>query len=162
MPDKTAHDFSFHRITGQPMPLANFAGKTLLVVNTASVCGFTPQYEGLQKLHEAYGPKGLVVIGVPCNDFGAQEPGDESEIASFCSVNYGVSFPMTQKEMVLGENAHPFYLWAREALGEEQAPKWNFHKYLVSQDGALITAIPTGTDPTDPEVVEQVTAALPA
>lgn len=156
-----AHDFSFKTIKGEPLPLSDFAGKAVLVVNTASECGLTPQYEGLEKLHEQYAEQGLVVLGVPCNDFGGQEPGTEAQIADFCQTNFGVKFPMAAKEKVLGDDAHPFYLWAREQLGEDQAPQWNFHKYLVGPDGKLLTAIASQVEPTAPESLEAIRSALP-
>ena len=158
---KTAHDFSFTSIDGRELPLKDFAGKAVLVVNTASQCGFTPQYAGLESLHENYGPKGLVVLGVPCNDFGAQEPGTEGEIAQFCETSFGVKFPMTSKESVQGEEAHPFYQWARNELGEDLAPNWNFHKYLVAPDGRLVTALATSVEPTSDEVIAAIEEALP-
>lgn len=134
---KSAFDFSFTSIEGKPMPLKTYKGKTLLIVNTASKCGFTPQYKGLEALWKKYKDKGLVVIGVPSNDFGAQEPGSEDEIKDFCEVRFGVDFPLTSKESVVGAKAHPFYKWIAEELGENAAPKWNFHKYLVSPDGKI-------------------------
>ncbi|WP_058388033.1 glutathione peroxidase, partial [Legionella cherrii] len=134
-----AYDYSFHTLRGhEPLPLSSFRGKVLMIVNTASKCGFTPQYARLEKLYEQYKDRGLVILGVPSNDFGGQEPGTEQDIASFCQVNYGVTFPMTAKEVVSGKNAHPFYLWAREKLGFGTAPKWNFHKYLINRKGELI------------------------
>src|SRR5262249_54993644 len=133
--EKTAYDFSFETLAGDPMPLSQYRGKALLIVNTASKCGFTPQYKGLQALYDKYKGRGLVVIGVPSNDFGAQEPGSAAEIKSFCELNYGVTFPMTSKYAVTGNSAHAFYKWAYEALGFGAAPKWNFHKYLASRDG---------------------------
>ena len=112
--ENSAYDFSFQTLLGhKPLALSNYQGKVLLVVNVASKCGFTPQYEGLEKLYEQYKENGLVIIGVPSNDFGSQEPGLDEEIAEFCKLNYGVSFPMTATETVSGKNAHPFYLWAR-------------------------------------------------
>jgi glutathione peroxidase len=136
---KTAYDFSFTTLSKhEAMPLAQYKGKVLLIVNTASKCGFTKQYQGLQELYEKYKDQGLVIIGVPSNDFGGQEPGSEEEIAQFCDLNFKVSFPMTAKEQVSGKNAHPFYLWAREVLGVIAAPKWNFHKYLIDSKGQLV------------------------
>lgn len=157
---KTAHDFSFNSIDGQALPLSEFAGKTVLLVNTASQCGSTPQYAGLEELYEKYGPKGLVVLGVPSNDFGEQEPGTEAEIATFCETSYGVKFPLTAKAGVLGDDAHPFYVWAREQLGEDSAPKWNFHKYLIGPNGQLMTALGTSVEPTSTEAVTAIEAAL--
>lgn len=155
-----AHAFSFERIDGGPLPLAEFRGKAVLVVNTASECGFTPQYAGLQKLWERNRDRGLVVLGVPSNDFGAQEPGDEAAIAAFCSDRYGVSFPMTRKVSVIGADAHPFYGWIAETLGEDAAPRWNFQKYLVDGDGQLVAMWPSAVEPLSTEIAEAVDAAL--
>jgi glutathione peroxidase len=157
----TAHDFAFTAIEGEPLPLASFKGKTVLVVNTASFCGFTRQYAGLQEVWERYRDRGLVVLGVPSNDFGGQEPGSEAEIKKFCEVNFDVDFPLTEKERVVGPDAHPFYRWAAEQLGPAAAPRWNFHKYLVGPDGRLVAWFPTKTEPTAPEVSEAVEVSLP-
>ena len=140
----TAHDFSFTSIEGNPMAMSDFAGKAVLVVNTASRCGYTPQYRGLQSLWEAYEEKGLVVLGVPSNDFGGQEPGTEAQIQEFCEVEFGVNFPMTEKYEVKGSDAHPFYQWAANLEGE---PRWNFHKYLIAPDGKMVESFPSGDDP---------------
>lgn len=157
---KNAHSFSFKTIEGRDLPLSDFAGKAVLVVNTASQCGSTPQYAGLESLHEQYGSKGLVVLGVPSNDFGGQEPGTEAEIAEFCETSFGVKFPMTAKVGVLGGDAHPFYKWARDELGEDLAPQWNFHKYLVGPDGNLVTALGTQVEPTSDEARAAIEATL--
>lgn len=160
---KTAYDFSFKSLKGgAAMPLSAYEGKVILVVNTASKCGLTGQYEGLEKLSQDYGDKGLVVIGVPSNDFGAQEPGTEEDIASFCALNYGVSFPMTAKEKVIGEDAHPFYRWAHDSLGFMSAPKWNFHKYLVGKDGKLVGHFISTTTPDAPQLLSAINDALDA
>lgn len=156
-----AHEFSFTSIDGDPMSMAEFAGKAVLVVNTASRCGFTPQYDGLQSVWETYRDRGLVVLGVPSNDFGGQEPGSEAEIKSFCETNFSVDFPMTEKQVVTGADAHPFYRWAAEAGGADKAPSWNFHKYLISPDGQLVAAIPTRVAPTDPQAIEIIEKVLP-
>ena len=137
----TVYDFQATSITGQPVSLADFRGKPLLIVNTASKCGFTPQFEGLEQLWKTYGPRGLVIVGFPCNQFGSQDPGNEQEIASFCQLNYGVSFPMMAKIDVNGEQAHPLYKWlTQEAPGilGTKAIKWNFTKFLVGRDGQVI------------------------
>lgn len=156
-----AYDFSFHTLVGHnPLPLASFRGKVLIIVNTASKCGFTPQYASLTKLYEQYKDKGLVILGVPSNDFASQEPGTDQEIVNFCQVNYGVSFPMTSKEIVSGKNAHPFYLWARQKLGFGTAPKWNFHKYLINRKGDLIDYFYTTTSPDAPRFVKAIEKAL--
>ena len=135
------HDFEALSIDGKPVSLAQFKGKPLLIVNTASACGFTPQFGGLEKLHKTYGERGLVVLGFPCNQFGSQDPGSNDEIASFCQLNYGVSFPMMAKIDVNGANASPLYQWlAAEAPGllGSKAIKWNFTKFLVGKDGRVI------------------------
>lgn len=156
-----AHDFQFTRIEGGPLPLSDFKGKAVLVVNTASRCGYTPQYTGLQKLWRTYRDKGLVVLGVPSNDFGGQEPGTEAEIKRFCERQYAVDFPLTAKEAVVGANAHPFYKWAAQAAGEAAAPRWNFHKYLVGPDGQIAAWFPTKTSPASPEVAGEIEKVLP-
>lgn len=135
------YDFEAQQIGGQAVPLAQFRGKPMLIVNTASACGFTPQFAGLEELHRRYGERGLVVLGFPCNQFGAQDPGSNEEIASFCQVNYGVSFPMMAKVDVNGAQAHPLYRWlAAEAPGMlgSKAIKWNFTKFLVGKDGRVL------------------------
>ena len=156
----SAHDYSFTSIDGDPMPLAAYSGKPVLVVNTASFCGFTDQYRGLQAVWERYRDDGLVVIGVPSNDFGNQEPGTEAEIKEFCEINYDITFPLTRKTVVKGAEAHPFYAWARQTLGPRNAPRWNFHKYLVGTDGRLIDAFGTATGPATRKVTAAIEAAL--
>lgn len=156
-----AHRFLFSGIDGQPLPLSAFAGRLILVANTASQCAYTGQYRDLQALHETYAPRGLVVIGTPSNDFGGQEPGSDAEIAGFCTAEYGVTFPLTTKVRVRGVEAHPFYRWAAETLGALNAPRWNFHKYLVGPDGRLLKAFPSAVSPRDPRVVAAIEANLP-
>jgi glutathione peroxidase len=146
--EKTAYEFSFISVNGNDeLRLLDFKGKVILVVNTASKCGFTSQYADLEKLYKEYKDQGLVIIGVPSNDFGSQEPGTNEEIATFCQLNYGVTFLMTQKETVSGEKEHPFYIWAKETLGFGRAPKWNFHKYLINREGKLIDYFYSTTSP---------------
>jgi glutathione peroxidase len=156
----TAHDFDFTALDGTPLPLRSFAGKAVLVVNTASECGYTPQYAGLQNLWQARKGDGLVVLGVPSNDFGRQEPGDEAQIARFCATRYKVDFPMTAKQHVIGSAAHPFYRWIAEELGEAGCPRWNFHKYLIGRDGALAGAWPSAVTPESGELAAAIDAAL--
>jgi glutathione peroxidase len=137
----TVYDFEALQIDGKSVPLNQFKGKAMLIVNTASACGFTPQFAGLEELHKTYGKKGLVVLGFPCNQFGAQDSGSNDEIAEFCQLNYGVSFPMMAKIDVNGANAAPLYQWlSAEAPGllGSKAIKWNFTKFLVGKDGAVI------------------------
>jgi glutathione peroxidase len=137
----TAHDFQATSLDGRPVPLKEFAGKVMLIVNTASKCGFTPQYEGLEALYQKYRERGFVVLGFPCNQFGAQEPGSAAQIGSFCETNYGVSFPMFEKIDVNGDTAHPLYQWlkqnARGLLGSQRI-KWNFTKFLLDRQGNAI------------------------
>jgi glutathione peroxidase len=138
---RSAYDFQATDIHGKKVALKKYAGKLLLIVNTASSCGFTPQYKGLQALHEKYESQGLVVLGFPCNQFGAQESGSEEEIASFCEMNFGVSFPLMGKIDVNGEDAAPLYQWLTEqapGLLGSKAIKWNFTKFLVGKDGQVI------------------------
>lgn len=159
--NQTAYDFSFnHLMEDKPLLLAEFKGKVILLVNTASQCGFTPQYEGLEKLYETYKDQGFVIIGVPSNDFGGQEPGSNQEIAKFCKINYGVTFPMASKEVVSGDDAHPFYKWARKTLGFGTAPKWNFHKYLINRKGELVDYFNSTTSPENDRVKEAIEKAL--
>ncbi|QXZ08638.1 glutathione peroxidase [Comamonas sp. Y33R10-2] len=135
------YDFEATDIQGRSVPLSQYRGKVLLIVNTASACGFTPQYKGLQALHEQYEKQGLVVLGFPCNQFGAQEKGSDDEIASFCELNFGVSFPLMHKIDVNGDGAHPLYQWLKDqapgVLGT-QSIKWNFTKFLVGKEGQVI------------------------
>lgn len=156
----SAHDFVFTSIEGEPVPLSRFEGKAVLLVNTASRCGFTHQYAGLQAVWERYRDRGLVVLGVPSNDFGGQEPGTEAEIKSFCEVEFGVDFPLTAKARVKGEAAHPFFVWAADAFGPLAKPRWNFHKYLIGPDGMLLDWFATPTKPTSAKVTNAIEAAL--
>jgi glutathione peroxidase len=135
------YDFEALSIDGQPVSLAQFRGRPLLIVNTASACGFTPQFGGLEQLHQTYGARGLVVLGFPCNQFGSQDPGSNGEIAAFCQRNFGVTFPMMSKIDVNGAQAHPLYQWlAAEAPGllGSKAIKWNFTKFLIGKDGSVL------------------------
>jgi glutathione peroxidase len=153
-------DFDFTSIDGQPLPLAQYRGHPLLIVNTASFCGFTPQYEDLETLWRRYRERGLVVIGVPSNDFGQQEPGSAKEIKQFCESKFSVDFPLTDKEQVIGPQAHPFYRWIAAELGEGAAPRWNFHKYLIGPNGAIAGAWPSTVRPTDGLVTSEVEKLL--
>ncbi|MGH7091731.1 MAG: glutathione peroxidase [Stellaceae bacterium] len=156
----SAHEFEFTGIDGERFTLGRFAGSAVLVVNTASECGLTPQYRGLQALFERYRDRGLVVLGVPSNDFGGQEPGYEAEIKRFCSTTYKVGFPLTAKNRVVGQGAHPFYRWAAEQAGSA-APKWNFHKYLLDPEGAFAASFDSRVPPEDKALVAQIEAQLP-
>jgi glutathione peroxidase len=157
----TAYNFDALDIHGKKVSLNKYVGKPLLIVNTASSCGFTPQYKGLQALHEEYESKGLVVLGFPCNQFGAQESGSEEEIASFCELNFGVSFPLMGKIDVNGENATPLYKWLSEeapGLLGSKAIKWNFTKFLVGKDGQVIKRY--APQDTPQSLVKDIEAAL--
>jgi glutathione peroxidase len=158
---ENAYAFSFTSIESQPLPLQRYRGKAILVVNTASFCGFTRQYANLQSVWSRYRDRGLVVLAVPSNDFGNQEPGSEAEIKQFCEVNFDVDFPLTAKANVTGSEAHPFYRWAVAELGPGAAPRWNFHKYLVSPDGELVASFSTMTPPTAEAVTRAIEANLP-
>lgn len=158
----TAHDFSFTSIDGKPLPLSQFKGKPVLVVNVASKCGLTPQYEGLVQLYHDKQADGLVVLGVPSNQFMGQEPGTNEDIQTFCSMTYGVDFPLTEKTDVKGESAHPFYKWMLGELGPPADPAWNFHKLLVGKDGRAIKAFDPRTEPTSPDIIAAIEAAAKA
>lgn len=156
----SAHEFSFDSIDGGALPMASFRDKVVLVVNTASKCGLTPQYEGLEKLYSDYRDRGLVVLGVPSNQFMGQEPGTEAEILEFCQTSFKVDFPLTSKTDVKGDTAHPFYKWAKGQLGEPAEPVWNFHKILIGRNGEAIRAFGPRTDPLDAEITGEIENAL--
>ena len=145
-----AYDFVATTLDGRPAPLADYRGRVLLIVNTASKCGFTPQYAGLESLHETFGPRGLTILGFPCNQFGAQEPGNAEEIASFCSLTYNVGFPMMAKIDVNGPHTHPLWAWLKHEkkgiLGSEGV-KWNFTKFLIDRDGEVISRFAPTVEP---------------
>ncbi|MEM8663241.1 MAG: glutathione peroxidase [Pseudomonadota bacterium] len=147
-------------LTGGQLDTALLSGRVVLLVNTASKCAFTPQYEGLEALSDRYQGVGLTVLGVPSNDFGGQEPGSNDEIAAFCSATYGVSFPMLAKSPVTGPQAHPLFAWAKSAGGRMAIPAWNFHKILIGRDGRFVAAFPSFVKPEDNRVVAAVEKAL--
>jgi glutathione peroxidase len=155
----TLHQLHATTLDGKDRDLATYKGKVLLIVNTASECGFTPQYEGLEALAKRYADRGLVVLGFPSNDFGAQEPGTAEEIATFCKVRFGVTFPLFAKSVVKGDAAGPVFKFLAAAKGP---PKWNFHKYLVGKDGKPIAAYPSDVAPDDPKLIAAIDAALAA
>ena len=157
----TAHDFEFTSIDGDRLPLGAWKGKPVLVINTASFCGYTPQYAGMEALWRQYKDRGLVMLAVPSNDFGGQEPGSAAEIKSFCET-YDVSFPLSRKEAVTGGDAHPFYSWVAAELGEGAAPRWNFHKYLIGGDGLLAGTWPSSVTPQSKDITAAIDAALSA
>jgi glutathione peroxidase len=156
----SAHEFEFTSIDGKPLKLKQYAGHPVLIVNTASECSFTPQYRGLEALWRKYKERGLVVLGVPSNEFGGQEPGTEQEIKNFCSSRYEVTFPMTAKNAVAGKNAHPLYQWIVAQAGEGAAPKWNFHKYLIDGKGELVGVFPSKVAPEDKKLTEAIEERL--
>ncbi len=157
-----AFDFTMQSIDGKPMPFAQYKGKVVLLVNTASFCGFTPQYEGLQKLQDTYKAQGFTVIGVPSGDFGGQEYDDAGKIKTFCESKFGIKFPLTEKSVVTGTKAAPIYRWAAATLGADQTPQWNFHKYLIGRDGKLIAAFPSKVTPMSPQLTGAVAQAIAA
>lgn len=154
-----AHDFTFEKIEGGPLPLADFRGKTVLLVNTASQCGFTSQYAALQDLWETYRDRGLVVLGVPSDDFGGQEPGTSAEIKQFCTVNFDIDFPMTEKVRIKGDRAHPYYKWV-VTQGMLKMPRWNFFKHLIDADGNLVKCFGSTTRPNAPKLIAAIEKQL--
>ena len=155
----TAYGFWFAALDGGELRLADFAGRPFIVVNTASLCGYTPQYAGLQELWTQFHDRGLMIVGVPSNDFGAQEPGGSKEIAETAQHQYGVTFPIAAKTVVKGVNAHPFYKWAAEARPKD-LPRWNFHKYLIGRDGYIADVLPESVEPSDTRVKTAIARAL--
>ncbi len=156
---KNFHDFTVEDIYGESYPLSQLKGKKVLVVNTASKCGLTPQYKGLEELYEKYGGDNFVIIGFPSNDFAGQEPGSNEEIAEFCQVNYGVTFPMMSKITVKGEEIHPLYKWLTEEQEngvEDSKVSWNFQKYLIDEDGNLVGHVPPRKKPDCNEIVSWI------
>jgi glutathione peroxidase len=156
----SAHSFTFPSLAGGTVRLVDHAGKAILVVNTASKCGFTPQYEGLQRLWAEWQDAGLVVIGVPSNDFGNQEPGDEAQIQSFCATRFQVGFPMTAKVHVKGPDAHPFFRWVAQQSGFLGRPRWNFYKYLIDRNGGFSAWHSSLTSPSSPQLANAIKRAL--
>ena len=150
------HEYFFTSLGGTTLPLSNFRGQPILLVNTASQCTYTPQYQKLQKIWDDYRHSSLVVVGVPSNDFGEQEPDDEEAIAEFCATNYRVSFPMTNKQHVIGRSAHPLFIALREECGEDAVPRWNFFKYLFDRQGQLLEYWPSAVEPDDPKITHQI------
>ena len=155
---ETAHDHVFENIDGGEIRLSDFAGRPVMVVNTASQCGFTPQYDGLEVLYDTYKDRGFVVLGFPSNDFGAQEPGTEKQIQNFCRLTYGVKFPMLEKIQVARNVAHPFYRQLAKLAGEP--PAWNFHKYLLSRRGELVGSFASRIRPDDPQLIRAIERQL--
>lgn len=147
----TLYDFKLNGLRGGTIDFSSYAGKKVILVNVASECGLTPQYAALQELYKAFTDKNVMIVGIPCNDFGAQEPGTADEISQFCSVNYGVTFPLTEKIHTVGEEQHPLYQW----LTTETATTvgWNFQKYLLDEEGRIVRSVAPSVLPTDPEIV---------
>ena len=154
-----AYDYSFKDLDGQELKLSEFKNKVIVVTNVASKCGFTSQYEDLQTIWEKYQNKGLVVIGVPSNSFN-QELETNEEVKNFCEAKFGISFPMTQKEIVKGENAHPFYKWAKDTYGGGSVPKWNFHKIIIDKNGKVFDTFASMTNPTSKKFIKSIEKAL--
>jgi glutathione peroxidase len=155
----TAYAFSFPALADGDIRLADYAGHPLMVVNTASLCGYTPQYSGLQELWTGFHDRGFVIVGVPSNDFGGQEPGGSAEIANTAQHQYGVTFPIAAKTVVRGPNAHPFYRWAAETRPND-VPHWNFHKYLIGRDGYIADVFPETAEPLDTRIKTAIARAL--
>ena len=157
---KIFYDLNIKSINGDELNIAGMNGKTILLVNVASNCGFTKQYDELQKLYDDYKDKGLIVIGVPSNQFGGQEPGTESEIKDFCETNFNITFPITSKYDVKGSNAHPIYLWAKETYGKSAVPKWNFHKILINKEGKIEDTYLSFTNPLSNKITKKLEQIL--
>lgn len=158
----TAYDVTMTSIDGKPMPFSRYKGKVLLVVNTASFCGFTPQYEALEKAQKTYAAKGFTVIGVPSGDFMGQEYKTNAEIKQFCESKFGINFPLSEKSVVTGAKATPFFAWAAATLGKSEAPKWNFHKYVVDRNGKIVGSFGSSATPDSPQVIAAIEKALAA
>jgi glutathione peroxidase len=157
---ETFFDLNINSINGDELNLSKLKGKTILLVNVASNCGFTKQYDDLQNLHESYKNKGLVVIGMPSNQFGGQEPGSETEIKKFCETNFNITFQMTSKYDVKGDNAHPIYIWAKETFGKSTVPKWNFHKILINKEGKVEDTFASFTNPMSKKIINKLEEIL--
>ena len=154
--EKIAYDFTFKDLDGSSLKLSDFKNKVIIAVNVASQCGFTKQYEDMQKVWEKYQTKGLIILGIPSNDFGEQEPGNSSEIKNFCEAKFGVTFPMTEKVIVKGQNAHPFYIWAKNNYGKSAVPKWNFHKIIIDKSGRVAETFSSLTNPSSKKFIDVV------
>jgi len=158
--EKLAYDFSFNDLDGSNLNLSEFKGKVIVIINVASQCGFTKQYDDMQKIWDKYQSNGVVILGVPSNNFGNQEPGSSSEIKNFCESKFGITFPMTEKVDVKGNNAHPFFLWAKENYGNAAVPKWNFHKIIVGKDGKIKDTFASITNPSSKKFIAALQKAL--
>ena len=158
--EKLAYDFNFNDLDGSSFSLSDFKNKVIVVVNVASQCGFTKQYKDMQEIWDKYQEKGIVMVGVPSNDFGSQEPGNSKEIKNFCEAKFGITFPMTEKVAVKGENAHPFYLWAKKNHGKSAIPKWNFHKIIIGKNGKVVDTFASITSPSSKRFISAIKKAL--
>jgi len=158
--NKLAYEFKFNDLDGNELNLNEFKNKVIVVVNVASQCGFTNQYEDMQKIWNKYQDKGVIILGVPSNDFGKQEPGNSEEIKNFCEAKFGITFPMTEKVSVKGENAHPFYVWARENHGKSAIPKWNFHKIIINRLGKIEDTFASITNPSSKKFITALEKTL--
>ena len=156
MENKTFYDFELELITGETISLDKYEGKAILLVNVASKCGFTKQYTDLQNLWQKYREKNLIVLGVPSNQFGSQEPGSNDEIKDFCETNFNINFPMTSKYDVKGENAHDVYKWAKDTFGKSAVPKWNFHKILIDKNGKIHDTFVSFTNPMSKKIIKEL------
>ena len=152
--EKLAYDFMFKDLDGSALNLSEYKGKIIVVVNVASQCGFTNQYEDMQNIWKKYQSKGIVILGVPSNDFGKQEPGSNNDIKNFCEAKFGISFPMTEKVSVKGSGAHPFYIWAQENHGKSAIPKWNFHKIIIDKNGKVADTFSSITNPSSKKFIK--------
>ena len=158
--DKLAYDFDFSDLDGSTLNLSEYKNKVIVVINVASQCGFTKQYEDMQKIWEKYQARGVIMLGIPSNDFGNQEPGSNQEIKNFCEAKFGISFPMTEKVSVKGESAHSFYKWAKENHGKSAVPKWNFHKIIIGKNGKIVDTFSSITNPSSKKFVKALEKAL--
>jgi len=158
--DKLAYDFNFKDLDGSSISLSEYKNKVIVVVNVASQCGFTRQYEDMQNVWEKYQSKGIIMLGVPSNDFGNQEPGNNNDIKNFCEAKFGITFPMTEKVSVKGVNAHPFYKWAELNYGKSAIPKWNFHKIIIGKEGKIIDTFASITNPSSKKFISTLEKAL--
>lgn len=158
--EKLAYEFKFQDLDGSELKLSEYKDKVVIIVNVASRCGFTSQYEDMQTIWDKYQNKGVVMIGVPSNDFGNQEPGNSEEIKNFCEAKFGITFPMTEKVIVKGSDAHPFYKWAKNNHGKNAIPKWNFHKIIIGKDGKIINTFTSITNPTSKKFIKAIEKAL--
>ena len=152
--EKLAYEFTFKDLDGSTLSLSEYKGKVIVVVNVASQCGFTKQYEDMQKVWQKYKEEGVVMLGVPSNDFGKQEPGSNEDIKNFCEAKFGISFPMTEKVLVKGSDAHPFYIWAQKNHGKSAIPKWNFHKIIIDKDGKVAETFSSITNPSSNKFIK--------